>query len=95
MTSDPSAESALDQAARRLDQAIARLEQRMAERIAQAGASADGAVDQDRANLAAQLDAARARERELAEAGAQASEALGRAIEQVRSALNTQSATET
>lgn len=87
MPSD-SSDNALDQAAKRLDQALARLEQRMAARIAQAGASADGAADQDRAKLAAELDACRARERELAEAGQQASQALSRAIGELKSALS-------
>ena len=52
------------------------LEQRLAKRMAEAGAQAGDLFDQDRAKLAAELDAARARERELDEAGAEASEAL-------------------
>lgn len=87
MASDTSAESALDQAAKRLDQALARLEQRLAGKIAQAGASADGALDQDRAKLAAELDSARARERDLEDAGRQASQALSRAIDELKTAL--------
>jgi hypothetical protein len=79
--------SALDLAARRLERAIAMLESRMAEKMAVAGAEAGGLFDQDRARLAAELDAARARERALEEAGAQASEALGRAIAEIRAAL--------
>jgi hypothetical protein len=43
--------------------------------------------DQDRAQLASDLDAARARERELEEAGAQASAALAKAISEIRAAL--------
>lgn len=79
--------SALDLAARRLERAVAMLEGRMAGKMAVAGAEAGGLFDQDRARLATELDAARARERALEEAGAQASEALGRAIEEIRAAL--------
>jgi hypothetical protein len=81
-------ESALDVAARRLEQAVHRLEQRLAQRLKTAGAEAGGLFDQDRANLAAELDEARARERELEAAGAEASAALGRAILEIRAALN-------
>jgi hypothetical protein len=81
-------ESALDLAAKRLERAIALLEQRLAVRLKEAGAEADGLFDQDRAKLAAELDQARARERELEEAGAEASAALGRAILEIRTALN-------
>lgn len=83
-------DSALDLAARRLERAVAMLESRMAEKVAQAGAEAGGLFDQDRAKLATELDAARSRERALEEAGAQASEALGRAIEEIRAALGSQ-----
>lgn len=82
-----SGETALDLAARRLERAISMLESRMASRMAQVTAEAGGLFDQDRSNLAAELDACRARERALEEAGAQASEALGRAISELRSAL--------
>ena len=80
-------DSALDLAARRLERAISMLESRMADKMAQASAAAGGLFDQDRAKLAADLDASRSRERALEEAGAQASEALGRAIAEIRSAL--------
>ena len=83
-----SGESALDIAARRLEQAVHVLEQRLAQRLKAAGDEAGGLFDQDRANLAAQLDEARARERELEAAGAEASAALGRAILEIRAALN-------
>ena len=79
-------ESALELAAKRLERAVHVLEQRLAERLKDAGAG--GLFDQDRANLAAQLDEARARERELESAGAEASAALGRAIVEIRAALN-------
>jgi hypothetical protein len=74
----------LDVAAQRLERALTMLDQRLARRLAEAGADAGGLFDQDRAKLAADLDAGRARERELEEAGAQASQALGRAIEALR-----------
>jgi len=81
-------ESALDLAARRLEQAVHVLEQRLAQRLKAADAEAGGLFDQDRARLAAELDEARARERELEAAGLEASEALGRAILEIRAALN-------
>lgn len=87
-------ESALDLAARRLERAVHLLEQRLDQRLKQAGAEAGGLFDQDRAKLAAELDHARARERELEEAGAQASAALGRAIAEIRAALNGQAPAE-
>ena len=83
-------ESALDLAARRLESAIHVLEQRLGQKLREAGAG--GLFEQDRAKLAAELDQAKARERELEEAGAQASEALGRAIQEIRAALNGQEA---
>ena len=79
-------DSALDVVARRLEQAVHVLEQRLAQRLKAAGDS--GVFDQDRTRLAAELDEARARERELEAAGLEASEALGRAILEIRAALN-------
>jgi predicted trehalose synthase len=81
-------ENALDLAARRLEQAVHVLEQRLAQRLKSAGDVVGGLFDQDRANLASQLDEARARERELEAAGAEASAALGRAIVEIRTALS-------
>ena len=81
-------ETALDLAARRLENALHVLEQRLTKRLREAAAG--GLFDQDRAKLAAELDQSRARERELEEAGAQASAALGRAIQEIRAALNGQ-----
>jgi len=79
-------ESVLDLAARRLEAAVHALEQRLAQKLKGA---ADGELfEQDRAKLAAELDEARARERELEAAGLEASEALGRAIQEIRAALN-------
>jgi len=83
-----SGESALDLAARRLEQAVHVLEQRLAQRLKTAGDAVGGLFDQDRAELAAQLDESRARERELEAAGAEASAALGRAILEIRAALD-------
>ena len=83
-------DSALDLAAKRLASAVHVLEQRLSQRLKAAGADAGGLFDQDRANLATQLDQARARERELEEAGAQASVALGQAIQEIRAALSSQ-----
>ncbi|HEX6866482.1 MAG TPA: DUF4164 family protein [Caulobacteraceae bacterium] len=86
MTGGPG-DSALDLAAKRLDRAISMLESRMADKMAQVSAEAGGLFDADRAKLASELDAARSRERALEEAGAQASEALGRAIDEIRAVL--------
>jgi len=83
-----SGESAMDLAVRRLEQAVNALEQRLAQRLRTAGGEASGLFDDDRARLASQLDESRARERELEAAGAEASEALGRAILEIRAALN-------
>ena len=88
MTADASHDGRLDGAAKRLERAVAVLEQRLANRVAEAGAAAGGLIDQERAQLAAQLDTARARQRELEEAGAQASAALARAIVEIRGALS-------
>lgn len=82
-------ESALDLAAKRLERAIALLEQRLVQKLK--AAEDGGLFDQDRARLATELDQARSRERELEEAGAEASAALGRAIVEIRAALNGQS----
>lgn len=83
-------DSAMDLAVRRLEQAVNALEQRLAQKLKSGGAgqSADGLFHQDHAGLAAQLDEARARERELEAAGHEASQALGRAILEIRAALN-------
>jgi multidrug resistance efflux pump len=85
MTAETEGDSALDMAARRLERAVSLLEKHLADRKAEAGA--ESAFDQDRARLAAELDAAKAREKALEQAGGEASVALGRAIEQIRAAL--------
>lgn len=87
MTDDAGQSGRLDVAVRRLERAIALLDQRLAVRLAEAGARGGDLFDQDRAQLAADLDAARARERELEEAGAEASAALAGAIADLRSAM--------
>jgi hypothetical protein len=78
----------LDVAVARLDRAMALLDQRLVHRLAEAGAQAGGLFDQDRAQLAADLDAARARQRELEEAGAEASAALAKAMTEIRGYLD-------
>lgn len=90
MVREPSGDSAVDLAVKRLERAVATLEQRLAERVARAGADAGGLFDQDRAHLAAELDKAKARERELEAAGAEASAALGRAMAEISQALDNQ-----
>ena len=88
---EPAGESPLEQAVKRLDRAISRLEQRLA-----GGAGQDGGLfDQDGARLAAELEKAKVRERELEEAGAEASAALGRAIAEIKAALAGEPAQET
>jgi hypothetical protein len=77
----------LDVAVRRLERATAQLEQRLTHRLAEAGAQADGLFDADRARLAADLDACRGRQRELEDAGSQASRALDQAIGEIRAVL--------
>lgn len=74
--------SALDLAAARLDRALTSLERKLADQAA-TGSLFEG----DSGKLAAELAASRARERELEEAGAAASEALARAIEQIQDVL--------
>ena len=84
MIREPS-ESIVERAARRLEAAIQRLERAVASgSMSAAGAEA---VDREQSQLAAQLEAARVRERELEAAAAAASDALGRAIDEIRTAL--------
>lgn len=90
MIRETAGESALELAARRLDRALGALELRLAQ-----GAKAPPADGGDlfarepaEAGLAAELDRVRARERELEAAGAEASAALGRAIQEIRAVLN-------
>ena len=87
MHGDPEPMGALEAAARRLDRALSSLEARLTARLAAAEGRAGDLFDHDSAQLAAELDAARARERELEEVAAEASAALGRAAAEVRAAL--------
>ena len=77
----------IEAAAQRLDRAVALLEGRVSALSTRAEGAAGGLFDFDRSKLASELDAARARERELEAAGHEASLALGRAIDNIRSAL--------
>ena len=81
---EPASESPLDQAVKRLDRAISALEQRLA---GSAGKAVDGLFDHEDGKLAAELEKAKVREKELEEAGAEASAALGRAIAEIKAAL--------
>jgi hypothetical protein len=87
MTDETQTPPSFEEAARRLDQALSRLEVRMSTLAGQAESSNGNLFDEDRAQLAAELDASRARERELEAASAAASQALGQAIAGVRAAL--------
>ena len=81
-------EADVDDAAKRLERAVAFLEARVGELSKRAEDGAGGAFDHDRSKLAAELDAARAREHDLQTAGDAASLALDRAIADVRAALD-------
>ncbi|OYX45434.1 MAG: hypothetical protein B7Y90_18725 [Alphaproteobacteria bacterium 32-64-14] len=92
MTEQPEDQAQMDGALRQLEAAIDRLEGRldgMFEKLERQRAQtreAD-ALRLDRARLASDLDAAKARERELQKLADEASEALGAAISEVREAL--------
>lgn len=88
MAAGASGETTVELAARRLERAVAVLEQRISSKLAQASAGAGAPFDADRSRLAAQLDEARSRERELEEAGLAASAALDQAIDEIRAALH-------
>ena len=80
-------EDALDLASARLSRAVAMLEAKISSRAAEWSERNGDLFKEDRARLAADLDAARARERALEEVAAEASAALGRAAAEVRAAL--------
>lgn len=82
--------SALDAATKRLERALSALETRSDRRLKRIEAmeAGRGGGDSDRAQLVAELEAARARERALESIAAEASAALGRAAEEVRAALS-------
>ena len=75
----------------RLEQALGALERKFAARAA-AYDREDDLFEGDRARLATELDAARAREKALEEVAAEASAALGRAAAEVRAALSAEEA---
>jgi len=81
---EPGPDDRIEEAARRLEHAAVKLEQRIARHIDRAAATKGSVMDADRAGLAAQLDAARGRERALREAGEEASAALAEAIARLR-----------
>ncbi|HZC17722.1 MAG TPA: DUF4164 family protein [Caulobacteraceae bacterium] len=87
MTDETQPAIGFEEAARRLDHALSRLEVRMNALAGQAEQANGGLFDQDRAHLASELDASRARERELEAASQAASQALDHAIAGVRAAL--------
>ena len=87
MTGEPEGMSAMDAAVRRLDRALGSLEARLSARLTAMNGHEGDLFDHDRAELAAELDAARARERALEAVAAEASAALGRAAAEVRAAL--------
>ena len=87
MTQEAPEGGVLETAVLRLDRAVAQLEARLGGLLAEAQGANGELFDLDRAKLAAELDAARARERDLEDAGSQASAALGRAIAEIRAAL--------
>lgn len=88
MIRETAGESALELAARRLERALSALEQRLSDRTG-GDLFARG---QEPAGLAAELVRVRAHERELEVAGAEASAALGRAIQEIRAALGASAA---
>ena len=83
MINEPVTDDALERAVRRLDRALGQLE----DRLSRGQSDGEGVTKDDHAKLTAELDAALARERDLAQAGEQASQALGRAIAEIRAAL--------
>jgi chromosome segregation ATPase len=92
MSEGPDQTPEMDEALKRLEAAIDRLEGRLDglfERLdSHRGREREAeALRIDRARLAGDLDAARARERELQRLADEASEALGAAISEVREAL--------
>ena len=87
MTRETGEGGLLDAAVQRLDRALARLDVRLTGLLSNADSHNGGLFDEDRAKLAEALDAARGRERALAEAGVAASAALGLAISEIQAVL--------
>ena len=88
LADEPEAEggSSLELALKRLERAVTVLDGRIGAMSGREDGEG-GLFDFDRSQLAAELDASRARERVLEEAGEAVAEALGRAIVSVRQAL--------
>lgn len=92
MTEEPENKADMDDAVRQLEAAIDRLEGRLDGLFSRLEGQRNQmreaeALRLDRARLAGDLDAAKARERELQKLADEASEALGAAISEVREAL--------
>lgn len=92
MSETPDQSREMDESLMRLEAAIDRLEGRLdtlLERLegSRAHEKEAEALRKDRARLASDLDAAKAREKELQRLADEASEALGAAISEVREAL--------
>ena len=85
---DSEDDGAIEAAAKRLERAVTVLETRVKDLAGRAANTTGGLFDFDRSKLASELDQARGRERVLEEAGSEASQALGRAIEDIRKALD-------
>jgi hypothetical protein len=85
--SDAGAEDALEAAYKRLERALALLETKVEASKSNVNDGAGSVFDFDRSKLANELDEARAKQRDLETAGREASEALGRAISEIRGAL--------
>ena len=82
-----SGEDPLSAAIRRLDKALSMLESKVTARALHQHSQDNDLFEDDRLRMAAELNAARARERALEEIAAEASAALGRAAAEVRAAL--------
>ena len=80
-------EGSLEAATQRLTQALETLEVKLQGRGPDSGSVGGNGADGDAEQLRSELNAARERERQLEEAAAEASAALGRAAEQIRAAL--------
>jgi hypothetical protein len=87
MSDTDQGESALDAAVSRLDRAVGALEARLASQFSARADTDPDLFERDRAELAAQLEAAKSREKALEAVAAEASAALGRAAAEVRAAL--------
>jgi hypothetical protein len=91
MIRDTAGESAIELAARRLERAVCAVEQRLAKPADLAKSVSAGDLfeaEAAKARLASELERVKIRERELEFAGAEASAALGRAIQEIHAALS-------